>query len=77
MHQSFETQGDRDAGPARLAALRARMAEAGVHGFLVPRGDAHMGETVAAHDQRRFPALRVRATTHRLTTAPELSRLSA
>ena len=23
-----------------------------MHGFLVPRGDAHMGETVAARDQR-------------------------
>jgi len=52
MFQSFETQGNRAAGPARLAALRARMAAEGVHGFLVPRGDAHMGETVAARDQR-------------------------
>ncbi|WP_339948552.1 aminopeptidase P family protein [uncultured Albimonas sp.] len=52
MFQSFETQGNRAAGPARLAALRARMAAEGVHGFLAPRGDAHMGETVAARDQR-------------------------
>ncbi|SFI39185.1 aminopeptidase P family protein [Albimonas pacifica] len=52
MFQSFETQGNRAAGPARLAALRERMAAQGVHGFLVPRGDAHMGETVAARDQR-------------------------
>ena len=52
MFQSFETQGNRAAGPGRLAALRARMAAEGVHGFLVPRGDAHMGETVAARDQR-------------------------
>jgi Xaa-Pro aminopeptidase len=52
MFQSFETQGDRAAGPARLAALREAMARAGLHGFLVPRGDAHMGETVAPRDQR-------------------------
>ena len=52
MFQSFETQGDRAAGPARLAALRAEMARAGVDGFLVPRGDAHMGENVAPRDQR-------------------------
>lgn len=52
MFQSFETQGDRAAGPARLAALRAEMARAGADGFLIPRGDAHMGENVAPHDQR-------------------------
>ncbi len=52
MFQSFETQGDRDAGPARLAALREELARRDLHGFLVPRGDAHMGETVAPRDQR-------------------------
>ena len=52
MFQSFETQADRAAGPARLARLRAAMEGAGVQGFLVPRGDAHMGENVAPRDQR-------------------------
>ena len=52
MFQNFETQGDRAAGPARLKALRAEMARVGADGFLIPRGDAHMGETVAPRDQR-------------------------
>ncbi|MGM0583082.1 MAG: aminopeptidase P family protein [Pseudomonadota bacterium] len=52
MFQSFDTQGDRAAGPARLQALREAMAWEGVQGFLVPRADAHMGETVAPRDQR-------------------------
>lgn len=52
MFQSFDTQSDPAAGPARLSALRAALAARGLHGFLVPRGDAHMGETVAPRDAR-------------------------
>ncbi len=52
MFQSFETEGDRDAGPDRLAALRRAMAAAGIDAFLVPRADAHQGEYVAPRDAR-------------------------
>jgi Xaa-Pro aminopeptidase len=50
--QSFETTSEREAGPARLAALRAALAAAGLAGFIVPRADAHQGEYVAERDQR-------------------------
>jgi Xaa-Pro aminopeptidase len=36
----------------RLGALRARLARAGVDGFIVPRADAHQGEYVPASEQR-------------------------
>lgn len=36
----------------RLAALRARLAEAGVQGFLVPRSDEHLGEYVPPAGER-------------------------
>ncbi len=36
----------------RLDALRARLAGAGVDGFIVPRADAHQGEYVPASEQR-------------------------
>jgi Xaa-Pro aminopeptidase len=52
MFQSFETISDPSAGPARLAALRARLAAEGLAGFLVPRADAHQGEYVAKRDER-------------------------
>ena len=52
MFQSFDAASDPAQGPARLAALRAAMARRGVQGFLVPRGDAHQGETVADRDER-------------------------
>ncbi len=53
MFQSFEAEpaGGADRG-ARLDALRAEMARRGLRGFLVPRGDAHMGETVPEADAR-------------------------
>jgi len=50
--QSFHRRTTPDHGAARLRALRAAMAEAGVDAFLVPRADAHQGETVAARDER-------------------------
>ena len=52
MFQSFAVTARPEQGPPRLAALRARLAEAGLDGFLVPRADAHQGEYVAAHDER-------------------------
>ncbi len=53
MFQSFEPPaGDGAAAGKRLAALRAQLAAAGAQGFLVPRSDAHQGETVAAADAR-------------------------
>ncbi|MBV2361302.1 aminopeptidase P family protein [Thalassococcus sp. CAU 1522] len=52
MFQSFTETASPDQGPPRLAALRARMAEAGLDGFIVPRADAHQGEYVAPRDDR-------------------------
>ena len=52
MFQTFETAADPSAGPGRLAALRARLAQEGFSGMMVPRADAHQGEYVAEHDQR-------------------------
>lgn len=50
--QSFEEKSDKKTVAPRLAALRAAMAKAGVDGFLVPRADAHRGESVPASDAR-------------------------
>lgn len=52
MFQNFTTTADPSHGPARLAALRAEMAQRGVDGFLIPRADAHQGENVAPCDER-------------------------
>lgn len=52
MFQSFDIRGETTATPQRLAALRQRLAELDVQGFLVPRADAHQGENVAPHDER-------------------------
>jgi Xaa-Pro aminopeptidase len=52
MFQSFAAQSTPDQGPARLDALRAEMASAGVDIWLVPRADAHQGEYVAPRDAR-------------------------
>jgi len=52
MFQTFDQGSDSSASPARVAALRDRLRAAGVDGFLVPRADAHQGETVAPHDER-------------------------
>lgn len=52
MFQSFEVTARPEQGPPRLAALRAKLKEAGLAGFLVPRADAHQGEYVAPHDER-------------------------
>tara|TARA_R110002124_G_scaffold36451_14_gene117441 strand:+ start:9746 stop:11569 length:1824 start_codon:yes stop_codon:yes gene_type:complete len=52
LFQSFEEKADPATVAPRLAALRAAMAEAGVDAFLVPRGDAHRGESVPAGEAR-------------------------
>lgn len=52
MFQTFEVTSSPDTGPARLAALRARMMQAGIDGFVVPRADRFQGEYVAASDER-------------------------
>ncbi len=52
MFQSFVQVSGRGTGAARLAALRRQLARQGVDGFLVPRADAHQGETVAPRDER-------------------------
>ena len=52
MFQSFDQPSHKAEAPDRLARLRRAMAAAGVHGFLVPRGDAHQGETVPERDER-------------------------
>ncbi len=52
MFQSFESHASPDQGPPRLAALRVRLREVGLDGFIVPRADVHQGEYVAARDER-------------------------
>ncbi|MEL7462733.1 MAG: aminopeptidase P family protein [Pseudomonadota bacterium] len=53
MFQNFSApDGDAAAAAARLAAIRARMAEVGVDGFMIPRADAHQGEYVPPSDER-------------------------
>ncbi|MEM6729446.1 MAG: aminopeptidase P family N-terminal domain-containing protein, partial [Pseudomonadota bacterium] len=52
MFQTYESTTRPDQGPPRLAALRARMAEQGIQGFIVPRADAWQGEYVAPCDER-------------------------
>lgn len=52
MFQSFDVNVDKASTPARVTALRAVLAEAGVDGYLVPRADAHQGEYVAPRDER-------------------------
>lgn len=52
MFQSFDATSRPEQGPPRLAALRQALASEGLHGFIVPRSDAHQGEYVAARDER-------------------------
>ncbi|MBS3847815.1 aminopeptidase P family protein [Devosia sp. BSSL-BM10] len=50
--QSFEEKVDPANVAPRLDALRAAMTKAGVDAFLIPRADAHRGESVPAGDAR-------------------------
>ena len=52
MFQSFESTTRPEQGPPRLAALREKLSEHGLDGFVVPRADAHQGEYVADRDAR-------------------------
>jgi Xaa-Pro aminopeptidase len=50
--QSFEVKSDPSQVAPRVALLRAAMAKAGVDAFLIPRADAHRGESVPESDAR-------------------------
>ena len=50
--QSFEEKADPSQVAPRLAALRAAMQKAGIDSVLVPRADAHRGESVPASEAR-------------------------
>ena len=52
MLQSFTAATSPEQGPPRLAALRAKLAEQRLDGFVIPRADAHQGEYVAPRDDR-------------------------
>ncbi|MCY1127160.1 aminopeptidase family protein P [Frigidibacter sp. RF13] len=52
MFQTFEVTAEPRHGAARLGALRAALAAAGLQGFIVPRADVHQGEYVADCDAR-------------------------
>jgi len=52
MFQNFDAATSPDQGPPRLAALRDRLTEQALDGFLIPRADAHQGEYVAPCDDR-------------------------
>ncbi|MCO5158076.1 MAG: aminopeptidase P family protein [Aquamicrobium sp.] len=52
MFQSFDVSTDPSQGIDRVARLRARLAAAGLDGFLVPRADEHQGEYVPARAER-------------------------
>ena len=50
--QTYDDPPPPSATTARVAAIRAKLAEQGLTGVIIPRGDAHMGEYVAPHDER-------------------------
>jgi len=52
MFQNFDAPTNPADGPPRLAALRERLAQLGLAGFIVPRADRHQGEYVAPCDER-------------------------
>ncbi|MEM6971304.1 MAG: aminopeptidase P family protein [Pseudomonadota bacterium] len=52
MFQVFERRGSSAESAERIAAVRRALAASGVSAFLVPRRDAHNGETVAPCDER-------------------------
>ncbi|OCX66053.1 X-Pro aminopeptidase [Thioclava sp. SK-1] len=52
MFQDFSVKTDPALGAARLAVLRAQLAQQGLDGFIIPRADAHQGEYVADSDAR-------------------------
>lgn len=50
--QSFEEKADPSNVAPRVAALRKAMKKAGIDAFLIPRADAHRGESVPASEAR-------------------------
>src|ERR1700741_4260585 len=52
LYQSFDTKTSPKTVAPRLRALRAAIAAAGLDGFLVPRADAHRGESVPTSEAR-------------------------
>ena len=50
--QSFEEKADPSQVAPRIAALRSAMQKSGIDAFLVPRADAHRGESVPASEAR-------------------------
>ena len=50
--QRFVTKTSPKTVAARLKALRAAIAEAGLDAFLIPRADAHRGESVPESEAR-------------------------
>lgn len=52
MFQTFKATTDPVYGGPRLAALRKVLVTENVDGFLIPRADAHQGESVPARDER-------------------------
>lgn len=50
--QSFKSRTSPKTVASRLRALRREIANAGLHGFLVPRADAHRGESVPPGEAR-------------------------
>ncbi|MCX8996442.1 aminopeptidase P family protein [Rhizobiaceae bacterium BDR2-2] len=52
MFQSFDNSSEPQFGKERIAALRARLTDLGVDGFLVPRADEYQGEYVPASSER-------------------------
>jgi Xaa-Pro aminopeptidase len=52
LFQTFDIKTDKKTVAPRLQALRAELAEAGLDAFLVPRADAHRGESVPPGEAR-------------------------
>ncbi len=52
VYQSFDIKTDKKTVAPRLKALRAAIADAGLDAFLVPRADAHRGESVPPGEAR-------------------------
>ncbi|MEM8790619.1 MAG: aminopeptidase P family protein [Pseudomonadota bacterium] len=52
MFQNFDVGSDPEASAGRVSRLRERIERKGLTGLIVPRQDAHQGETVAPCDQR-------------------------
>ncbi len=52
MFQTYDDISDPSTGRDRVAALRRKLAEAGLDGFIIPRADEHQGEYVPASAER-------------------------